>query len=414
MLWDRYCGRKKAGVMAAVILAAGLITACGRGQEPEKGEKALIDQTDQPGQSIEDMGGSGEAAADAGENVPGAAADEIEDLQTDQDALREQFGENCIVEQTFEVEMNQYPEKVWFVPLSPTQTGQGLEIKIMQDGEVITEPDIYVPDTLAGESFVSLDAVSFYDVNFDNRTDIVLIETYGNVSFTAVYYGVGDAGSDDHRYFVLQKSLSEALSERVNPLTVTEIRNFISGGKKNGEFDGYEEAYEVMARLCDMEGAERVYDLIYVDEDDIPELSACYLGYSVSLYTYQDGTIYTLMDSWGYGAMGNAGYAYAPRKNNVINDNNDYAGAILYTTYMSISNHQTLDVTTRIETFNFDDANQNGYPDEEELDSVGMYGVSYLDGVEISAEEAASYNVGGYEFIEGRMTLDELLAALGK
>ena len=109
---------------------------------------------------------------------------------------------------------------------------------------------------------------------------------------------------------------------------------------------------------------------------------------------------------------GNAGYAYSQRKNSVRNDNSDYAGAILYTTYMAVSNHQTLDVMTCIETLNFDDVNQNGYPDEEEMDSMGMYSVSYIDGVEVSVEEAVSYDVGGYEFIEGRMTLEELLRAL--
>ncbi len=46
------------------------------------------------------------------------------------------------------------------------------------------------------------------------------------------------------------------------------------------------------------------------------------------------------------------------------------------------------------------------------MDSMGMSSVSYIDGVEVSAEEAVSYDVGGYEFIEGRMTLEELLRAL--
>ncbi len=404
-------------VLTAALSVAGILTACGSEEEPEKERKDVVDQIDQQGQSIED-GDYQEEQSDAGEQDTDLGSDSGESSREDLDRIREQFGETCIAEQTFEVELSEYPEPVWFVPRSPSQTGQGLEIQIMQNGEVLTEFDAYVPDALAGENFTSLDAVSFYDVNFDNRTDIVLIETFGNSSFAAVYCGVGEAGTDDPRYFVLYKALSEALSEQVNPLTVTEIRNFISGGKRNGEFDSYQEAYEAVARLCDMETEEEIYDmaydLIYVDEDDVPELVACHQGYSVSLYTYWDGAVYALMDDWGYGAMGNAGYAYAPRRNNIVNDNSDYAGAILYTTYMAVSNHQSVDVIACIETFNFDDVNQNGYPDEEELDSMGMYGVSYIDGVEITAEEAASYKVGDYEWIEGSMTFAELLAALGR
>lgn len=410
---NRCSFRGRIAVLTAVLLVAFGLMSCGRSQNETKEEPDTNDYNGQYGQSIEDTDYQEQISA-VQEDSTKTETDSTQGSQTDQDEIVKRFGENCIADQTFEVELSEYPGKVWFVPMRPGQDGQGLEIKIMQGDEVLTEPDIYVPDALAGETFGSLDAVSFYDMNYDGRTDIVLIETYGDTSFATVYYGMGDAGTDDPAYFVLQKSLSEALSKRVAPLSVKEIRKFISGGKKNGEFDGYREAYEAVAKLCDMEGTDRGYDLIYVDEDDIPELAACYHGYSVSLYTYQDGTIYILMDNWGYGAMGNAGYAYSPRKNSVINDNNDYAGAILYTTYMSISDHHTLDVTTCIETFNFDDANKNGYPDEEEMDSMGMYGVSYIDGVEISAQEAASYSVGDYEFMEGRMTLEELLGALSE
>lgn len=420
MNWNCCCSGKRnsaLAVLTAALFVAGLLTACGQEKEPEQERKDVVDQIDQQGQSIEDSDYR-EEQSDAGRQDTDLESDSGESSQEDLDRIKEQFGENCIAEQTFEVELSEYPEPVWFVPKSPSQTGQGLEIEIMKNGEVLTEFDAYVPDTLAGENFTSLDAVSFYDVNFDNRTDIVLIETYGNSSFAAVYCGVGEAGTDEPRYFVLYKALSEALSEQVNPLTVTEIRNFISGGKRNGEFDSYQEAYEAVARLRDMETEEEIYDmaydLIYVDEDDIPELVVCHQGYSVSLYTYWDGAVYALMDDWGYGAMGNAGYAYVPRRNNIVNDNSDYAGAILYTTYMAVSNHQSVDVVACIETYNFDDVNQNGYPDEEELDSLGMYGVSYIDGVEITAEEAASYKVGDYEWIEGSMTFAELLEVLGR
>ncbi len=399
--------RRKAVVLTAGLLACGLLVSCGRGQEAEKEESSTNDHNGQYGQNIEDIDYQEEMSVQ--EDNTGTEKDSVQSSAADQDEIAKRFGDGCIVEQTFEVEFSEYQGKVWFVPV---RSGQGLEIKVIQGEEVLTELDSYVPGALEGEPFGSLDAVYFYDMNYDGCTDIVLIETYGDTTFAAVYYGVGAAGTDDSVYFMLQEPLSAALTERVEVPSIKEIRNYISGGRKNGEFSGYQEAYEAVAKLCDMEGTDRAYDLIYVDEDDIPELAACHRGYAVSLYSYWDGTVYTLMDDWGYGAMGNAGYAYSQRKNSVRNDNSDYAGAILYTTYMAVSNHQTLDVMTCIETLNFDDVNQNGYPDEEEMDSMGMYSVSYIDGVEVSAEEAVSYDVGGYEFIEGRMTLEELLRAL--
>lgn len=121
-----------------------------------------------------------------------------------------------------------------------------------------------------------------------------------------------------------------------------------------------------------------------------------------------------LMDHWAYGAMGNAGYEYAPGKNSLRNYNSDYAGAIVYTTYMEISDRHTLDVTVQIETFNFDDVNENGVPDEDEMGSMGRYGISYIDGREASAEECAAFDAGGYEPIPGDMSLQELRAELQK
>lgn len=399
--------RRKFVALTAGLLVSGLLVSCGRGQEAEKEEKNTNDHNGQHGQSIEDIDYQEETPVQ--EDNTGTEKGSVQSSVADQDEMVKRFGDGCIAEQTFEVELSEYPGKVWFVPV---RSGQGLKIKVIQGEEVLTELDSYVPEDLEGEPFASLDAVSFYDMNYDGRTDIVLVETYGDTAFAAVYYGAGDAGTDEPTYFMLQEPLSAALTERVEVPSIKEIRNYISGGRKNGEFNGYEEAYEAVAKLCDLEGTDRGYDLIYVDEDDIPELVACHRGYAVSLYSYWDGTVYTLMDDWGYGAMGNAGYAYSQRKNSVRNDNSDYAGAILYTTYMAVSMHQTLDVTTCIETLNFDDVNQNGYPDEEEMDSMGMYSVSYIDGVEVSAEEEASYDVGGYEFMEGRMTLEELLRAL--
>ena len=326
--------------------------------------------------------------------------------------IKKQFGEDCIAGQTFEVELSEYSGKVWFVPYAPSAGNPAFRMHIVQNGEMLKEIEGYVPESLKGEKFVSLDAVSFFDVNYDDITDIVLIETYGNTAFAAVYYGY----DDDYGfgpYFISQDDLSDNLSSQVEPLTVPKIRGFLSDGKKNGEFSSYQEAYRAVSRLYDMEGGnERKYDLIYVDGDDIPELAAGVNGYFISLHTFDGGKVYTLMDDWGYGAMGNVGYEYIPGGNRLRNYNNDYAGAVLYTTFMNVGPQHRIDVSAEIKTLNFDDVNGNGVPDEDEMESMGKYSVSYIDGKEISAEEYVSYNQGEYEYIQGNMSLGELLEKL--
>lgn len=110
--------------------------------------------------------------------------------------------------------------------------------------------------------------------------------------------------------------------------------------------------------------------------------------------------------------MGNAGYEYAPKKNSLRNYNSDYAGAILYTTYMEVKKDHRVETVAQIKTVNFDDVNGNGVPDEDETESMGNYGVTYLNGKEASPEECAAYDAGKYEMICGDLSLEELVKEL--
>jgi len=183
----------------------------------------------------------------------------------------------------------------------------------------------------------------------------------------------------------------------------------------------WREAYRAVAEQCELDfppqggTSDRLqYDLIDFDGDDIPELVACLDGFCVSLYTCRGGETYTLMDRWAYGAMGNAGYEYCPGKNSLRNYNSDYAGLVLYTTYLAIGPEMSMDITAEIVTNNFDDVNGNGSPDENEYESAGKYSVSYYNGEEISGEEIAAFDAGEYVYITGRWSFDELLAELEK
>lgn len=406
-----------------ICLTAVLLTACGQGKDAGRNASDIDEPTSViTGEVIFQEEESTDSGEDVEENLTDAAPRDEEDAsdadETSQaDALKQRFGEACIAEQTFEVELSEYDGKVWFVPYE-TSEEEDFHMQIVQDGKVLKDIRGYVPEELEGEEFVSLDAVAFYDVNYDNETDIVLIETYGDTCFAAVYYGEAYTYLDGEVSvsFNAMGSLSDSLTSSVEALTIPVIRDCLSHGKKNGEFADYREAYLAVGKLKEMESDGKIeYELVYFDEDDIPELVADYTGYFMSLYTYHDGEIYTLMNEWGYGAMGNAGYEYCPGKNSLRNYNADYAGLILYTTYCSISDAYTMDTVVSIKTVNFDDVNGNGMPDGDEEETVGDYGVDYIDGVEITSEKYESYSMGEYEWLgagANSMSLKELTAAL--
>lgn len=397
-----------------LVMMCGMLAACGRTADREmvQVQEAGKETKDNFQETMIYISGTENERKD-GTDSPSAEALPSQMQPGQADGLNNRgeavLNPGAIAEQIFEIELSEYKGMVCFTPFAPGGGEETFHMEITQNENLLASIPGYVPEWLAGETFTCLDAVAFYDVNFDGNTDIVLIETYGKTSFAVVYYGFAQDAEEYERYFAPQSQLSEALSRQLKDVSVPGIRDWISGGKKNGEFSSFQEAYQAVGKLCQLEsGGERTYDLIYFNDDDIPELVVDTAGYFLSLYTYADGRVYPLIDQWGYGAMGNAGYTYSPRKNSMRNDNADFAGAIVYTTYMTMGKDYTLDEVVQIASYYFDDVNGNGMPDDEEIASVGRYGVHYIQGKEVSEEECAAYDLGGYQFMGGRMPFEEL------
>ena len=79
---------------------------------------------------------------------------------------------------------------------------------------------------------------------------------------------------------------------------------------------------------------------------------------------------------------------------------------------MTMSAQHAMESVVEIVFYNFDDVNQNGIPDEDEEDSIGYYGVSYIDGKEVSQEECDSYDIGGYQYMETDKSIEEIKGLL--
>lgn len=424
-----------------LVLALGIFTACGRignsGREVADGiSEEDLDNEDSNDEDIVENGGKDIEENTDGDTEDGDADGNAEESQTlrnnttderliSYEELQKIFGEDCICiyDQVCEVELSQYDGEVLFVPMLYTEEYPEFSLFIIQDGEIL-DRRMRTYGLWEEEKMIlnSLDDVAFEDVNFDGYTDIVVIATFNGESTASVLYGYGPDASDYERYFQRQDDLSDNVTAEVEQLSAAAVIEYLTNGKRNGEFTDYREAYLTVSRLYRLEhmlnGEEYDwdvgYDLIYVDNDDIPELAVGLNGYYVSLYTFHDGTVYRLMDDWGYGAGGNSGYAYCPGMNSFRNYTQNGAGAVMYVTFMTINDQYSIEVTTQIVSYIFDDINGNGVVDEDEEESVGRYGnwrVDYIDD-EVVDVSWSIYEVGEYEYISPRMSYEELLSNL--
>lgn len=163
------------------------------------------------------------------------------------------------------------------------------------------------------------------------------------------------------------------------------------------------------------------YDLIYLDDDDIPELVSGPDGYWVSVYTYHDGQLYTLIDEWGYGAFGVAGYEYALRTGIVSWADADYAGAVVYSYYVKMNKVYEMETICAIRSDFYVDNNENGWPDEDEYteeEQVFYWDPELEDYRQIAPEEVARYRPdlsdAEWGYIEGQYSPEAFRVELEK
>ncbi|MCR5610087.1 MAG: hypothetical protein K6G26_13595 [Lachnospiraceae bacterium] len=186
------------------------------------------------------------------------------------------------------------------------------------------------------------------------------------------------------------------------------------------ENDDYKEAYLKVIDETEKEYPEEEikYDLIYFNDDDIPDLVLGHEGFWVSLYIYDNGEVYYPVEQWGYGAGGNAGYDYYEKKGVIANCNADMAGLIMSEVTSILNDRFTFDTFIATEKGADLDPNDPEYEElskkvKEELDSYGGY---YLDDHKISKEDydkalkdfPVLENLGDSKFLYGTKSLEEI------
>lgn len=214
----------------------------------------------------------------------------------------------------------------------------------------------------------TISAIGLFDFNADGRKDIEVIgkDWEGNDALALLKC---ETGYDDNYYFSLQPSASNLiLSQIKGELTIPNLKAELLGDNKSGTIDNWKDAFKLVARFTS-DNEDLRYNLVYIDNDDIPELVVDRTGYELSVYKFSKGIAQPVIEEWGYGAFGNHGYDYAPKKNCIRNYNSDYAGAIMYTSYASIHDNGEVVADYEVKTMNFKDLDGDGYPSTEELEA---------------------------------------------
>lgn len=326
--------------------------------------------------------------------------------------------EGRLAEQSFfDVELSEYDTPVQVMIYPPAQEdNSNFVIRMIKDDEVVEQITPWLPDGVEDGRFISMDAVAFPDYDMDGDTDMILIYTIEGGRVIDILDGYDLRNLSWQSGFEHNLDLANAIMQRTEEeVNMTNVKKFLGYQGKGEKFSSWQEAYRFIARLENIQQPLYQYNLIYFDEDEVPELVVDLPG-RVSLYTYADGQLYRLMDGWGYGALGNVGYEYIPRKNKMFNRDNDYAGAVYYDTITRMNSDHHMEDAVTILTVNFDDKNGDGYPEEDEVQTLGEVSTSYIDDRIISEEEYASYftDAEEAEWISGEFRYEELLQMLGK
>ena len=272
-----------------------------------------------------------------------------------------QWDDYCDEEQTFDIELSQYDSPIHFVTYSANP--DEAEITIVKDGKFVT--DLYT-SIYSGDEYTHLKkiiAVGFFDFNGDGMDDIAIIGDSDFGKYAKLYVSFSEAFPFED--FI---ELSEAdMSEMGCEFTIAGLKQAFLGDNKAGQYSSYQELYTHLAHIYNIRDEKIQYDLIYADDDDIPEFVVGYPGYWVSLVAFEDGKAHYLINEWAYGAGGNAGYSYAPKKGIFYNGNADYAGAIYYNTYMSKRDVGEIETDYWTKCYNFNDLDGDGSPSDDEL-----------------------------------------------
>ncbi len=312
-------------------------------------------------------------------------------------------------DQTFDINLPGHEKGRVITYQGDQKTGEAANMVVTADGKrVCWLANWFLDDERVSTDFITINAVGSFDFSADGVDDIVVVaedtegdEHVGLYEYQFVY------GSEGYNYHADASDwISTYYSEE---LTIPNVKEYLLGDNQKAVYPTWKEAYKQVVRLTNLDDSYS-YNLIYLDDDDVPELVIDNYGYYFFLYSYKDGHVVPVGEDFGYGAGGIADYEYVPKKNCIRYWNSDYAGIVCDLHFISIHDGKIVyDYTCQMD--NYDDLDGNGYPSEDEMTEEALAkatgSTSYYandkslsqDVIEKKIEELQEYE---YETIHGQ------------
>lgn len=192
----------------------------------------------------------------------------------------------------------------------------------------------------------------------------------------------------------------------------TELNNNSKNDNTNTTNSDYAQEYIKIIDKIEAEYPNSKYDLIYFNNDSIPDLVVD--GPGLNLYMYENGKVYTLMENESVGIGGSKYFDYLEKKAALYNYGNGYAGAISQVIIKILNSKREFDEFTIISEGADIEPTDSMYEQvQKELAETAGY---YYNGKKISEEEfnnklkesSVSSNEKDYKGLYGNKTAEEV------
>lgn len=198
----------------------------------------------------------------------------------------------------------------WYVEKESTESTVGfgydeLEIKEINNNNTITFD--YSIAELCGDKDI--------EVKIENNSgDFETEESKGTVKLDndKILFKVKNVHYDT----IFEKTFSYRSSEskkEVSKGNETTINNKTNTENNSYDKDAYVKKIEEIKN--EYNDVDLKYGLVYIDEDDVPELIVDCEWYWQSIYKLENGKVVAISEYDGYGTHGSSGYSYIPKKN---------------------------------------------------------------------------------------------------
>ena len=248
------------GLASAGVLLCSILTGCGnQAKKPEPEEPDITQEAPLP--------------TEAAENEAPTPTDGEKKEETE--VLEEAAPGELIQEQSFEVEL-QPVGKVKFESYQPdrSKAPYGDAIFAMKEAgqDTMYLPEMTEKNLRTKEVFHQVEAVSFQDYDNDGCDDIFVICSYTPEDNREAYSEIRIYHGDTEGHFTLERQLSQDANSALEEKTIGSLKGFLGCDRKPPIDDSWKQTLIEDLKTQAKQGSWAGYQLIYVDEDEIPEV----------------------------------------------------------------------------------------------------------------------------------------------